>query len=297
MSFTPEQKHKKRISTFPVIINTNSLVPSTFNNRYRYQFPQGAVSLENSQIAVSRVSVYYSWFNITAENNNNLISLIWYDNAGSTQYDITIDDGFYDIAALNYYLQQFMITNGLYLLDAAGDYVYYIELEENLVYYSIQFNSYPIPTALPAGYTNPAGITFPAVASTPQIIINSTDSFGDIIGFNAGIYPNPIQTTIYSKLSDNTPQVSVVQSLILTCSLLNNLYSIPNTALYSFSPSNVSFGSLIDSEPTEHEYIEVEDGQYPYLEVELLDQSFNPIFIRDTNLIIQLMVRSEIPDY
>ena len=291
MNHPPDSLHKIE-STYPIIINGNSLVSDPFNNKYRYEFPIGSVNFKNSKVSVSNVSLYYSWFNITQANNNNTFSFIWYGTL-TTQFDVIIQDGFYDITALNSYLQDFCVENDLYLIDANGDFVYYLEFVENATYYSIQFNSYPIPTALPAGFTAPAGWSgFPATASTPQLIVNSTDDFGNIIGFDAGTYPSATQTTNYSKLSDFTPQVSVVQSLILACSLLNNRYSVPNTALYSFSPSQVSFGSLIVSEPTEHEYIDIEDGTYPNFEVEILDQNFNPIYIRDTNLIIQLMIKN-----
>lgn len=283
----------KRYSTYPLIINGTSLVSDAFQNKYRYDFPVGNVNFNNSKISISNISIPYSWFNITAVNDNQTFSFIW-EGPASVQYDVTIDEGFYDVSTLNAYLQDFCVTNNLYLIDGSGDYVYYLEFVENSTYYAVQFNSYPIPTALPAGYTAPAGWAgYPAVASTPQLIINADDSFGDVIGFDAGTTPAVAQATSYSKLSDYTPQVSVVQSLILTCNLLNNRYSVPNTVLYSFSPTNVSFGSLITSEPAAHEFIDIQDGTYPYIEIAFLDQAFNPIYIRDTNLIVQLIVKNE----
>ena len=296
MNHPPDSKHKRE-SVYPIIINGNDLQADAFNNKYRYEFPVGSVNFRNSKVSVGNISLYYSWFNITELNNNNTFSFSW-DNGLITQYDIVIDDGFYDIEALNSYLQDFCIENNLYLINDVGDYVYYLEFVTNSTYYAIQFNSYPIPISLPSGWSEPAGWGgYPSPTATPLLIVNSGDVFGDIIGFNAGIYPSVAQTTNYSKLSDYTPQVSIVQSLILTCSLLNNRYSIPNTALYSFSPAQVSFGSLIVSEPTEHEYIDIQDGLYPQFEVEILDQSFNPVYIRDTNLIIQLLIRNELPDF
>lgn len=292
MNHPPDSRQKKE-STYPLIINGNNLETDIYDNKYRYTFPLGNVNFKNSKIAVSSVSIYYSWFNISAENNNNSFSFTWYD-AGSTTFLVTIDDGFYDITALNSYLQDFFIDNDLYLIDGTGDFVYYLEFVENLVYYSIQVNSYPIPTSLPAGFTEPAGWSgYPIAASTPLLIINSTTTFSDIVGISPGTFPAVTQATNFSLLSDFTPQVSVVQSIILTCDLLNNRYSIPNTILYSFSPSQVGFGSLIFSEPTEHEYIDIQDGTYPFIQISFLDQSFNPIFVRDTNLVVQLLIKNE----
>ncbi len=160
-----------------------------------------------------------------------------------------LPNGFYTNSDLNSYLQQYCITNGLYLINASGQYVYYCEFLTNSNYYAIQFNAYSIPTALPAGWTQPANwIGYPAVAYTPQLIVPSTN-FRNVIGFNTGTYPSVQQTTTYSKLSDFVPQVSPVQSIILSCSLLSNQYSNPRTALYSFSPAGTAFGSLIQSNP------------------------------------------------
>lgn len=282
---------------YPVILNGNNVISDTFNNKYKYNFPVGSVVFKNSKVAVNNVSLYYSWFNITEAQNNNKFSFIWH-GAIQTQYDITIPDGFYDINALNAYLQSFCVSNNLYLIDASGDFVYYLEFTTNSVYYSIQFNSYPIPTALPVGYSQPAGWGgYPAVASTPQLIVNSTDDFGDIIGFNSGTFPAVTQAVNFSKISDYTPQVSNVQSVILTCDLLNNSYAIPNTILYSFSPSQVGFGSIINTEPSQHSFIDIQDGIYTSITISFLDQNFNPIYINDTNLIIQLLIETEEVQY
>ena len=48
-----------------------------------------------------------------------------------------LPDGYYDISSINPNIQQFCIANGLYLVIAAGEYVYYLELVENSTYYAI----------------------------------------------------------------------------------------------------------------------------------------------------------------
>lgn len=276
---------------FPLILNGSNLVPDTFNNTYRYRFPAGAVHFKNAKVAVSNVNMYYSIFNITAAQNNNTLSIVWPTNAGSTTYNITIPDGYYDITGLNSYLQQYCIQNGLYLVDPSGNYVYYFEFITNGNYYAVQFNSFPFPTALPGGWSNPGALTFPAVASTPQLIVNA-NAFRDIIGFNAGTYPAAFQATNYSKISDYTPQVTPIQSLIMTCSLLNNKYSIPNSILFTFTPAGVGFGNLIQASPNYYSYVDIQEGLYSEIVIKFLDQNFNNVYIRDTNLIIQLLIKS-----
>jgi hypothetical protein len=278
---------------YPIILNSSNAVAGTNNSIYRYNFPQGSVKFNKSKVAVASISMYYSWYNILASLGNNTFTYTWYGFGTSVIETITIPDGFYDIAALNAYLQSQMIANGHYLIDASGDYVYYLEFATNSTYYSIQLNSYPIPTALPTGYSNPAVITFPAVATTPQITIIS-NAFRDIIGFNAGTYPAAVQTTTYSKLSDFTPQVSPTQSVILSCTLLNNKYSNPGTVLYSFSPAGVSFGSLIEAKPSQFSFVDIQSGNYNTFDITFLDQSFNFLKINDNNLVVQLLIESKI---
>lgn len=281
-----------------LIINGTTVVNNGFNDTYKYNFPVGSVEFKNDQIAISAINMYYSWFNITSSTtgsryNNNSFQYVWYDNAGSSTYTVTFPDGYYSVSALNAYLQSVMVSNGHYLVDSSSEYVYYLEIIENSTYYAIQLNSYPIPTALPSGWTNPAGITFPATATTPQFIILSTNNFKDIIGINAGTYPSLTQTTTYSKTSDYTPQVSPVNSLIVSCNLLNNRYAIPSTLLYSFSPAGTTFGDLIVEKPSELAFVDIQDGAYTEILIEFRDQSLNRIAINDSNLVILLQVKNK----
>jgi len=182
-----------------------------------------------------------------------------------------------------------MIDNGMYLIDATGDFVYYMEFEENTSLYGVQLNCYPLPLALPATYSEPANWAgYWGFSLTPQLIVPNT-GFADVIGFNAGTYPNPAQATIYSKVSDYTPQVTPVQSVIVTCSLLNNKYSIPNTILYSFAPNGISFGDLYESRPPEIVYTPIQDGTYSDFDIQLLDQNFNALSLNDNNLVITVV--------
>lgn len=279
-----------------LIISGQNVVSNTFNDTYTYRFPVGAVEFKNDQVAVSSINMYYSWFNITSADtgsryNNNVFQYVWYNFAGSATSTITIPDGYYTVSDLNAYLQSQLVANGHYLVNSVGENVYYLELVENATRYAVQFNSYPIPTALPGGFTNPAVITFPVVATTPQIIIPSTNNFDDIIGFTAGTYPSPTQTTNYSKISDFTPQVSPVSSLILSCTLLNNRYAIPSTLLYSFSSAGTTFGSLISIQPPEMSFVDIQDGSYTEFTIEFRDQALRRVAINDSNLVVMLTIR------
>jgi hypothetical protein len=256
------------------------------NNVYRYRFP-GSRYFKHTKLAVSKVSMYYSWFNITSAYNNNSYQLIFTDGGGSTTYDVDMPDGYYTVSNLNTFLQSIMIANGLYLVDASGNFVYYAEILADATYYSVQLNVYPFPTSLPAGYTNPNALTFPATASAPQFIIED-NAFQQIIGFTAATIPAAISAVTVSTLSDFTPQVTPVQSLVLRCSLINNRLSNPTDALYPFSNNGVDFGGLIESVPSQYLYLTVNDGHYEEIVLRLVDQAYNNVQINDTNIVIQL---------
>jgi hypothetical protein len=183
-----------------------------------------------------------------------------------------------------------MVTNSHYLLNGSGDYVYYLEFEENVSRYAVQLNSYAVPTALPTGWSKPGAWTLPVAAKTPQVTILSSNAFNKVIGFTAGTYPSPTQSTTYSKISDTVPQVTPVSSVILTCSIVDNRFSIPDNIIYSFAP-NVTYGSQIQVQPSELTWVDIQDGQHNSLTLKFLDQNKNPLEILDTNLVVLLSIR------
>lgn len=278
-----------------LILNANNVVQNTFNDTYTYRFPAGAVEFLNDQVAVSSISLFYSWFNISQTvYNNNAFTYTWTD--GNT-YTVTYPDGaFYTIAELNAYFRSVMFTNKHYLVNTTtGQILYYLEFVENATFYAVQFNAFVVPTVLPAGFSLPAGATWalPAVATTPQITFLTTNNFGSLVGFTAGTYPPTVpQVSTYSLNSNTTPQLSPVSSLVMSCTLLNNRYANPSTLLFSFAP-NVTFGSLISVSPPEMSFVDIQDGQYTDFTITFRDQLFRSVRINDTNVVIMLTIRNK----
>jgi hypothetical protein len=273
----------------PVILNQTNLIPSTLNNVYRYAFP-GSAAFKGSKVAVSNIQIYYSWVNISASANNNTLSMIFPVGAGTVTVAVTIPDGTYTVADLNSYLQSIMVANGYYLVDAMGNFVYYMELVENGVRYAIQLNTFPVPTALPVGYTNPGAWSLPVTGNTPQLVIPATDIV-QLLGFPAGTYPTPAQTTAYSTLSTTVPQLSPVSSVVVGCNLVNNKLANPRSIIYSFSPGGVTYGSLIQSNAYQYSWVDIQDGTYSSIDISFYDQNYNNLAILDTNIVIFLLIK------
>jgi len=279
-----------------IIIN-NSFVSSD-NSTYTYRFPLGSQPTfeKGDKIALDSLSMYYSWPSITSTNGNNTFQYVWPFNS-STTTTVTVPDGFYTIEDLNAYLQYIMIANKHYLVDSSGNYVYYLNFSTNSVRYAVQLDVSPLPTAL-GTYTYPSGATWTlsGAATYPQIVIPSSESISKIIGFNAGTYPSTTtpatSTTVYSKISDFTPQVTPVSSVVVTCSLLNNSYSIPNNLLYSFAP-NTTYGSQITITPPSKTFVDMQGGKVSEFSISFLDQNFNKLKIQDNNIVILLTIATK----
>jgi hypothetical protein len=289
-----------------ITLNSSNVVENTNNTRYKYSFPSGITFDQYSSVALISVNLYYSWFNISANYNNNKFSYKWING---TTYNITIPDGNYTISTLSLYIQSIMYANLHYMLDGttSKNPVYFISLAENSTLYAVQLYCNRIPTAseilststsIYKNYTKPTGATWtqPTVSTArPQFIVSSTNDLRDILGISAGTYPSSVTSTAdsYSVTSDYTPQVSPVSSIIMTCSLCNQKMSRPNNILYSFGATSVSFGESIDIAPSQLMFVPINAGNVTEFYVEFKDQDFGQMYIRDSQLIIMLAIKTK----
>jgi hypothetical protein len=273
-----------------VILNSSNIVPGSNNSRFSFTFPSTA-EFKTDSIALSNITMSVSWDNINSTYNNNFFSYIWYDNVGPSTHVVNIPDGFYELPQLNAFLQFTMIQNNHYLIDGNGDYVYYLEMAINFTSYAFEIRCDPIPTALPGGWTNPGGMTFPAVASTPQFVFPATN-IQTLLGFPAGTYPAATQATTYNLNSPNVPQITDVANIIVLCSLLNNKFQYPNTILFSFVPLGGG-GANLNITPPEYVFVDIQDGYYPGFEIQLVNQNFQPLVIKDPQMLIGLIFKKQ----
>ena len=216
-----------------LIINSSNYITGS-GNRFVYRFPDTVAFHAGSSIGVSSISMYHSTFNIESSRGNNVINIIW---LGIT-YVLIFEDGYYSVSDINFRIQQFCMLNDLYVTSNSGaNIVYFIELVVNSVRYSTKMNVYAIPTesiALSLGYTKPTSSwSYPSTSTTPQIYL-ATQTFANLIGFTTGTFPSNTFSTTQSFLSTKTPVISLINSYIMTCNLLNSKFSIPNTTFFLF---------------------------------------------------------------
>jgi len=302
-----------------IVLNQSNIVQDGNNNTLVYKFPN-SVTFSNSEIAIAQITMFYSWLNITSSYQNNSFTFNWINAAGTnnyTTYTIYIPDGLYEIADLNSYLQfvcinaPFLSTTFIsptppapfYLVDSTGDNVFYAEFIVNQTAYGIQLNTFNVPTALPVGWSNPAGTLLPAQSFNP--VITTPTNFNQIIGFsssfasdqnqnNAGA--NPGTTTAYklgstySYVSTVSPQVQPNPSLLVSISNVDNNFSSPSSIIYSLTPA-VAIGEIIVEKPPEFNWNKLLRGTYNELRLQFLGTDFSQIKIKDPNITVLLIIR------
>lgn len=280
---------------YNLVINSSNVVGNN-NSTFVYSF-LGSTSLhikEGSKICVSSISLPYSFFNITSAYNNQSFQFNWTVLGLTTTYTITLPAGFYLVSDISNYLENYFIQNGMYLVDSAGDNVYYLSLNYNTTYYSTQILSFAVPTSLPAGYTQPSNwLGYPSTATTPQLILSS-NNFKSILGFSAGSYPPAPQATNYSITSNILPPIgSNINAIVLSCNLVNNNVTVPSNILDSF-PINTTFGSNIVYAPSFEKWVRMNAGSYNNITIQLLDQNLNVINANDANMSLTLLIQPPI---
>jgi hypothetical protein len=279
------------VSSFPLILTQSNRVN---NSTYTYNFPY-TVDLSNFELALANVSLYYSWFSITPQLNNNQFTFNFPNGASNITYTVNITSGTYTVEQLNNFLEYFMFNNGLYLTNTAtGELTYYLQILENENAYKIQIISYPLPTSLPSGYTNGGGITFPTSSRQPQLIVPNTD-FVNLIGFSAGTYPATQNASTYTVNGDLVPQISGgIQSVIMNCNVVNNKYSSTNSqSIHVLTSAGVQFGNLIVSEPNEYNFVPSGISSTSNITITFTDNYNRPLEIQDPNLTIKLLLKEK----
>jgi hypothetical protein len=299
---------------FVLVLNQNNLIQDGQNNKLVYRFPN-SVNLTNKYVAVSSITMYYSWFNITQALGNNIITYTFGD--AETVYTITIPDGLYEITDINNYCQFAMIANGTYYSDSTYNY-YPFDLYINPTRYAVQLNTYLMPTiaGLPSGatYPYPTDPNAPVPPTTPlNPIVTFPPNFSSIVGYPVNFASNNNYNNLYtpptpanaannyvtktttgtlSYLSSVAPQVQPNSNLLINLSNINNPYSQPSGIIYSLTPS-VAIGEIINDRPPNFMWNKLIDGTYNQLTLSFYGTNLQPLIIRDPQMTILLTIRDK----
>jgi hypothetical protein len=284
--------------SFTLIINSENIKNVNTNATFEYKFIGGGFTVEEGmQMMLSSAQIPYSINNITQAYNNQAFTFRMPTGAlvsSYTTFNIVIPEGFYTIDDLNSYMQYYAIANGLYLKNADGNNVYYTPVfTVNQTYYSIEILLYTVPRSLPSGWTAPSNwIGYSTYTSDRTGYITILDNnFKKYIGFTAGNYPPTApatpSTSNYSVLSTAKPPLAtVVNSIIVHCSLVNNSVITPSDIVDSFPITNAVFGQNISYEATVPKFVKLTRGKYSSMTISLTDQNNNNITLIDPNILM-----------
>ena len=114
-------------------------------------------------LALDRLSMTYSWYNIRSSYGNNTIK---YTHDGSTWNTITCTDGMYSYSDINDYIHQYMEQKSHHTTGSKGEKKYSINL-------TFILSTYRVLVSLDGDY---------------QLDLRGTD-FGDLIGFEKKLVP------------------------------------------------------------------------------------------------------------
>lgn len=277
---------------FTLCLNSANVVSGSNNTSFKYTFLGGNFTAKNMEICLGSVTIPYAFYNISSYYANTNFTITFPTTASTTtSVNVTLPDGFYSVNDIQNYIQATCINNGFYLIDGAGNYVFYTYLTYSTTYYKVQLVQSVVPNALPSGYSIPANWQgFNALAVTPTLALG-TSSIAPIIGFASGAsYPTVPSATPYNILSTSTPQGSTVNSLVVRCSLVNNNIVVPSDIMDGFN-INASFGNNIVYDPSFEKFVALKDGVYNSLIITFVDQNLNSFSSVDPNVAITLLIK------
>lgn len=249
------------------------------------------INLTGRKIGLRKLYMYYSWANI---NNATPITISWKIGGAFTNYTWTLPalGNISSIAMLNESLQNFCITNGLYLMDKAtpANNVYFLEFVANASSYKVELNLFKVPTSAGTDYVAPSNFAgYPTVSCTPKLTIPSGSELCNLIGFADGTYDG--DTTATQFTSTFVPQLSSVSNIFITCNIAKNDVPINgSTVIGSFNTRGVDYGGMIVIDSQTIDWYEI-DTNSNLLEIQFWDQNWNKLYVQDPQTMIQLQIQ------
>jgi len=269
-------------------------ITNASNNQFRYKFPRD-IDLTNKQIGLASLSIYYSFFNISAAKQNNKVSYLW----NGTTYTITFPDMIAEVSDLQAFMFFKFRESNHYLNDINGNPVYPIELFVDTARYAIVIVVRAIPAAANAVY--PAAfnthISFPSIAFVPKLIMVSNNHFHKLIGYasdyDTGTH-DAASVPTSTSFSSVSPLLNPDANLMVNINnIINNPYADPNGIIHAFGV-NVSPGSQLVERQNEIAFVDVVSGKYDHIDMRIMNaDTLADVLIRDPEINILLIIRDK----
>ena len=82
------------------------------------------------------------------------------------------------------------------------------------------------------------------------------------------------------KNGENVPHLEVIELVLIHCNIVNNNYQQNSRILYTFVP-NKPFGSLLETSPSSHIFLQTFNSEFQEIKVWFTDQNNNPLEVED----------------
>ena len=212
---------------------------------------------KNYVLGLKNYSLWYSWFNVSAENNNN--NFRYSRDSGASFSDLVIPDGNYSLDNLNTKLNSLIFTNGGI---------------KNSIVFAPNYNTLRVELSLASGY---------------QVDFIPNNSLKNILGFNAQIYSAPFTSAPFPANITNS-----VDAININCSLLNSSQNLlndnPSQTLLQFVPST-SVGSNLAAQVSQITFLPITNsGNINSMRIFITDQNLNILNLNGENVSISLVL-------
>ena len=212
-------------------------------------------------LALDRLSMTYSWYNIRSSYKNNTIK---YTHDGSTWQTITFTDGMYSYSDINDYIHQYMEQKNHHTTDAKGEKNYSINLNFILSTYRVLVT----------------------VKGSFQLDLRGTD-FGELIGFEKKLIT---KTEYGTKLPNITKSIDSLN--INVSAIKDSVVNGVNTNTIAVIPTdNLTRSYPFTFEPKRTLYCPVSSNTISEMHITVNDSLNQPIDLNGIDWFMTLLLR------
>ena len=208
--------------------------------------PTNKINLRRGKksVALSSLSIYYTWNNIKSSYNNNKFKI----SAPTWNDKVELPDGSYSISDILDYFEYILKKHdnpSVIHIDNPSVKIYVNEIE-NRVTFEIKTGYY-------------------LVLLTPETT--------KLLGSTENKIPK-------NKNGENVPHLEISEVVLVHCNIVNNDYQQHSRVLYTFV-RNKSFASLLEISPKNHIFLKTFNSEFQKIEVLFTDKSSQPLEIKD----------------
>ena len=211
-------------------------------------------------LALDRLSITYSWYNIKSDYGNNTLK---YTHDGTTWQTITFTDGMYSYSDINDYIHQYMAQKSHHSTDSKGRQTYSMNL-------TVILSTYRVLISLDGNY---------------QLDLRGTD-FGDLIGFEKKLVT---KTEYGTKLPNITHSIHSLN--MNTTAIKDSVVNGVNTNTIAVIPTdNLTRSYPFTFEPRRQLYCTVSSHYISEMRIYVTDSLGKPVDLNGIDWFMTLLL-------